>query len=72
MEIKQYLNGLMIYQPSFNEDVCVAEFIVKPNHLSKIATKYRLKTGSDLHLKIFFSLEICIKHQKNCHKELQT
>lgn len=40
MEIMQCLNGLMVYQPAFNEDVCAADFIVKHNHLSKIAAKY--------------------------------
>lgn len=48
----------MVYQPAVNEDVCVADFIVKHDHLSKIAARqrrlHRLKTRSDLHLKIFF------------------
>lgn len=77
MEIKQCLNGLMVYQPAVNEDVCVADFIVRRDHLSKIAAKqrrlHRLKTRSDLHLKIFFfNLEICRKHQKNCRKKTHT
>lgn len=57
MEIKQFLNGLMVYQPAFNEDVCVADYIVKHDHLSKIAAraaKHRHETRSDLHLKVFF------------------
>lgn len=61
MEIKLCLNGLMVYQPAFNEDVCVADFIVKHNHLSKIAAKYRFKTRSVLHLKRFsFSVWIYV------------
>lgn len=78
MEIKQCLNGLMVYQPAVNEDVCVADFIVKRDHLSKIAAKqrrlHRLETRSDLHLKIFifFNLEIRMKHQKNCCKKTHT
>lgn len=35
MEIKQCSNGLMVYQPTFNEDVCVAGFIVRHTHLSR-------------------------------------
>lgn len=54
MEIKPCLNGLMVYQPAFNEDVCMADFIVKHNLLSKIAAKRGLKTRLDLHLKICF------------------
>lgn len=75
MEIKQCLNGLMVYQPAFNEDMCVADFIVKHNHLSTIAAKYRLKTRSGSHLRIFFSQSgdtYKAKHQKNCHKKTQT
>lgn len=55
---KQWLKEFMVYQPAFNEDVYAADFIVKYNHLSKIsckAAKCRVKTPSDLHLKIPFS-----------------
>lgn len=55
MEIKQCLNGLMVYQPAFNEDVCAAKAQSSLKDSSK-AAQYRLKTRSDLCLKIFFQV----------------
>ena len=63
----------MVYLPTFNEDVCAADFIVKHNHFSQIAARQQstnFKQDQFMHLKfvllLFFSLslETCTKHQK--------
>ena len=43
----------MVYQPTFNEDLCLAAFGVKENHL-EIAAKLAGKDSNQDHICLFF------------------